>query len=136
MVDRPTKLAGSLMIATDANSKEINISLDIPVQTIYLRGYRAEMTDAATALSTKILYVDIPNVFNSNKLIDSNPSHTYLPIFLDNAAVSLQTGLEIAIPLSHHIPKTFKMRVLDSNFAPVSGLVHLALRFELELGRL
>lgn len=136
MSDKITKLPGTLTLITDSNVKEMNIALDIPAQVIYLRGYRIQMTDAATALAAKVLYLDIPNIYNMNKMLDNNVGQVYLPIMLDNATVSVWHGMDIPIAMSHHLPERFTMRILDSSFQPVSGLVHASFQFYLEAGRL
>ena len=136
MVDKATPLPGTLFLTTDSNVKEMNIALDIPAQTIYLRGYRIEMGSAANALTEKILYLDIPNIYNGNKMLDNNLNMTYLPIMLDNAAVTHTYSMDIPISMSHHLPEKFTMRVLNGSFVPVDNLVSASFQFYLELGRL
>lgn len=136
MSDRITKLPGTLTLITDSNIKEMNIALDIPAQTIYLRGYRVEMDSAATALATKILYLEIPNIYNINKMIDNNVGYVFLPIMLDNAAVTNIHGMDIPVSMAHHLPERFTIRILDSTFTPVANLVSAAFQFYLESGRL
>ena len=133
-MDKPTKLPGCLTIITDTNIKEINLAVEIPAQVIYLRAYRIEMDSAANALTEKILYLEIPNIYNSNKMIDSNVGQTYLPIFLDNATVTLTYGRDIPIAMTNHIPARFTIRVLNSSFVPVSNLVSAAFEFSLSYG--
>jgi hypothetical protein len=127
------------MIEIDTNVKECVISLDIPAQTMYLRGYRIEMTDAATSLTKKILYLDIPNIYNGNRMLDTNPSFVYLPVFLDNATVTRTFGMDVPVSMSHHLPERFTVRLLEKSgavFTPTTGLVSAAFQFYLEKGHL
>lgn len=133
-MDRPTFLPGTLSLFSATNEKVMSITLDIPAQTITLTGYRIEMGSAANALTEKILYLDIPRIFNVNKVIDSNIGHTYLPLPLDNAAVTLQQSLDIPVSMAHHLPDKFTMRILNGSFTPVANLVHIALFFKVDYG--
>lgn len=134
-MDKSTRLPGTLSLFTDSNEKAINITLEIPQQTIYLRSYRIEMATAADALAEKVLYLDLP-IFNSNKMIDSNVNHMYLPILLDNAVVTHSFGLDIPVAMSGPLSERFKMRLLNSSFQPVSDLTHASFQFYLSEGRL
>lgn len=140
MVDRPTSLPGTLTLITDSSEKQMNIALDIPEQTIYLVGYRIEMADAATALTKKVIYLDISGgVFNANKMLDNNYGLIYFPIFLDNLAVTLQTGLRIPISIPKPIRETFNIRLLDSTFSPLvdtTEFIHGSFQFEIEKGHI
>jgi hypothetical protein len=135
-MDKTTRLPGTLTIITDANVKDINLALEIPAQTIYLRGYRIEMASAANALTEKVLYLDIPRIFNINKMLDGNVGQVYLPIFLDNAAVTHTFGMDIPVSMAHHLSEKFTLRILDSSFQPVSNLVSAGFMFYLSEGRL
>lgn len=134
MTDRITKLPGTLVLFSDASTKLLSITLDIPPQTITLTGYRVEMASAANALTEKVLFIDLPKIFNVNKVIDTNLGHTYLPILLDNSAVTLQQSLEIPISMAHHLPENFLLRILNSSYIPVSNLVHISLYFKVDYG--
>jgi len=134
MSDKPTFLPGTLALFSATNEKVMSITLDIPAQTITLTGYRIEMGSAANALTEKVLYLDIPRIFNVDKVIDSNIGHTYIPLFLDNAAVTLQQSLDIPISMAHHLPSQFSMRILNGSFLPVSNLVHISLFFKVDYG--
>ena len=133
-MDKPTYLPGTLTLFATANSQIMNITLDIPAQTITVTGYRIEMSSAANALSEKVLFLDIPRIYNVNKVIDNNLGHTYIPFFLDNAAVTLQQSLEIPISMTHHLPSSFTLRILNSSFVPVSNLVSVAIMFKVDYG--
>ena len=134
MVDRPTALPGTLMLHTLTNEAEMNIALDIPVQTIYLRGFRIELGSAANALTEKVLYLDIPGIFNINKMLDDNRGLVYLPIFLDNAAVTHTYGMDIPISMIRHLPERFTIRILNGSFQPVANLVSASFQFSTEFG--
>ncbi len=136
MSDAPTYLPGSLTLFTNSNTKQINITLDIPAQTIRLIAYRIEMDDATAALANPIIYLEIPRIYNSSKMLDHNPNITLLPIFLDNAKVTLQTGVNFPISMAHHLPETFTMRILNSSFAPISNFVNASFQFETLYGHL
>ncbi len=133
-MDKPTFLPGTLTLIADANVKEMNIALDIPHQVITLTGYRVEMSSAANALSEKIIYLDIPKIYNVNKVLDNNFGHVYLPILLDNAAVTLQQSLDVPISMTNHLPERFTIRILNSSFQPVSNLVHAVFSFKISYG--
>ena len=135
MSDRPTPLPGTLMIDSVANDEVKNISLDMPIQVLRLKSYRVEMSSAANALSTRIIYVDLP-FLNGNKVLDTNPGHTFFPLLLDNAAVTLRTGLNVPISMNTHLPQTFEVRYLNPSFGLVANLVSVSMIFESELGHL
>lgn len=124
---------GTLLIDSTTSTKICNISLKIPQQVIYLRSYRVEFSSSANALSTQIVYVDLPWL-SGNQMIDTNPNYTYLPILLDNAQVSFAFGKSIPIYLSSDIPQTFPVRFLDTNFQPVTNLVRVSLQFSIQKG--
>jgi len=131
----PTPLPGTLTLVTDTNVKELSISYTIPIQTMYLRGYRLQLLSAANAEAEKILYIELP-IFNTSKMIDANPGVTLLPIMLDNAAVTNYHGLDIPISLGSELPPRFTMRVLNGSFTPVANLVSCGLQFSLSQGSL
>ena len=131
----PSPLPGVLTSVTSSNDTELSITYNIPIQTIYLRGYRIEMSSAANALSEKVLYLELP-IYQSSKMIDNNPGVTLLPILLDNTAVSHTFGMDLPITMSHDLYPVFRMRILNSSFVPVSNLVHASFQFSLTKGSL
>lgn len=135
MSDRPSSTPGILTLDTTTNVKDFNIALSIPQQTIVLKGYRVQMSSAATALSTRLLYIDLP-FFSGNQMLDANLSRVYLPIALDNAIVTNQYGIDLPVYLDGFIPEKFQMRVLDSSFAVSADMVSVTLQFALSYGHL
>jgi hypothetical protein len=133
-MDKPTKSAGFLALITDTNVKEARIRTSIPAQTMYLRSYRIEMASSADALNEKVLYLDIPNIFNGHRMLDNNQSGTYLPIFLDNAIVTHVYGKLIPITMTNDLPERFTFRILNSSYSPVSNLIHAAFEFSNDFG--
>ncbi len=135
-MDKPTKLPGTLFLTTTTNEAEMNIAYDIPAQTIYLRGYRVEFDTAAHALTEGVVYLEIPNIYSISKMIDNNVGHVYLPIMLDNAAVTNWHGMDIPISMAHHLPERFTIRILSGSFVPVSNLVRASFQFFISEGHL
>lgn len=134
MVDRPTYNQGSLFLNFTTPTASLSITLDIPPQTIKLIGYRIEMATIGDSLAEKVLYLDIPRIYNINKVIDNNMGHTYLPIMLDNAVVTFVTGIAVPISMQHHLPETFVVRLLNSSYTPVADLVSASFMFEVSYG--
>ena len=124
---------GTLTLDSLTNTKTMNISFSIPEQTMYLRGFRIEMSSAANALAARIAYIDLP-FFSSQQMVDGNVGYTYLPILLDNAACTTHWGMSLPIYLNGDIPPTFTMRVLGTDFLPIANLVSVTLQFEMDLG--
>lgn len=92
----------------------------IPQQIMTLKRVRVQCTDAAQALATRIIYVDLPFT-SSQHLIDNINARFYLPILLDNAIVTSYT-CELPVYLSREVPDNFEMRVVDSNGALITGV--------------
>ena len=134
-MDRPKQISGVLTLDTLTNTKLCNIALSIPQQSIYLTGYRIEMSSAANALAARLVYIDLP-ILSGNQLLDANVGQVYIPIMLDNAIVTLQTGMSIPIYMSGVLPEKFDMRVLNTSFAPIANLVSCTLQFELTAGHI
>lgn len=133
MTDRPSKGGGILTLDISSNVQTLNISLEVPIQTLTIKNIRVEMDLAATALSEQILYLDIP-VISSSKILDNNVAFNYIPILLDNAAVTLQTSLDLPVYMNQVLPQSFDVRVLNKSFEPVSNLVRFTIQFQTEFG--
>ena len=130
-----SRAPGSLMIDLTSNDSVKNITLDMPIQVLRLKGYRVEMSSAATALAARVIYVDLP-FLNGNKVLDTNPNFVLFPLFLQNATVTLEMGLDIPILMSQHLAQTFEVRVLNTSFALLADMVSVSLFFESEIGSL
>jgi hypothetical protein len=128
---------GILTLDTTTNTTKFNISLDIPKQVLILQSVRVEYDTAAHALAAGVIYVEFPWL-SANQLIDGNPNHVYLPIFLDNAVVTLQQTLQLPVYMTHHIPQVFTMNVRDgpgAGFAlAAGGFTRITLSFQLSYG--
>jgi len=134
MTDKAQRNPGVLTLITDTNTKEMNLLVSIPAQTMYLRSYRVEMTSAGAAKAARILYLDIPNIYNGHRVIDNNVGRVFLPIFLDDASVTHVYGKQIPISMTNSLPERFTIRVLDSTFALAADLESAAFEFSLEYG--
>jgi hypothetical protein len=135
-MDAPKASPGILTLTSTTNTKVMNISLDIPIQTIRFKSYRVQFDTAANALAAKVLYVELPFI-SGNQVLDNNLGFVYLPIPVDNAVVTLETSIDLPILLTEHIPQSFTMNIRDgpgSSFALASNLVHITLQFELFKG--
>lgn len=128
-------LIGLLTLDTTSNDSVQNITYDIPPQTIYLRSYRVELTTSADALAERVLYLDLP-IYNVSKMLDTNQGHTYLPIILDNAKVTVHYGLDLPISMGTELKPEFRMRILNSSFVPVSNFVSATFQFSMTQGSL
>ena len=130
---------GILTLTSSSPSVQLNTELNIPIQTIRLTGYRVEYNLASNALADQILYIELP-FLSRNQIIDNNIGYVYLPIQLDNAIVTIQSGMSRPILLTSAIPERFTMNVRKgpgSNFALVGAqMVHICLTFQLEYGHL
>lgn len=126
-----TPLIGLLTLHTTTNDEIKNITYNVPSdQTIYLRGYRIELGSAANALAEKVLYLELP-IYNVSKMLDANQGFTYLPILLDNAAVTHTYGMDLPISLGRDLQPEFRMRILNGTFTPVANLVSATFQFSL-----
>ena len=135
MTDPVQQTTSTLMLHTTTAAKVINLTLTVPVQVMRLRSYRIEFADAATALAAKIVYLDLgASYYDSNTMLDGNVGRVFFPFFVDFSAATLETSCNIPINLSKTLPEQFTMRLLNSNFAPITGLVSFHALFELELG--
>ena len=135
MTDRSTFNPGTLMLEFNSAVQMMNIALDIPKQVIYLRALRIEIDSAENALGIKVVYLDIPNVFNGNKVIDTNVGQIYFPIFLDNAQVTTRVAMQEPISLTHHIPESFTARLLGPDFLPLGDeLIQANFLFSTDFG--
>jgi hypothetical protein len=135
MVDAPSFTPGLLTLDTTSNDTLFDIALDIPKQTLILQSIRVEMASQEISRTTRILYIDLP-VLSGNQLLDGNSGQVKIPIMLDNAKVTYQTGLQMPIYMSRHLPSTFRMQVYNTNFALVSDLLSITLQFELAQGHI
>lgn len=124
-------IEGTLMLHTDSSTKLIDLAVSIPIQTMYLRKYRVQMKDDATAIANPIIYLDIPRVYNVSKMVDSNIGHIYLPILLNDLETTLCHHTEIPISMNHTLHDKFVIRVLGQNFEPLPAgdLIHAAFQF-------
>ena len=130
MADAPTSSPGTLFIHMTSNTQVLDITNDIPLQTIFLRGYRIELSSAANALAEKVLYLGFePNIFNGDKMMDTNKYQVKLPIMLDNAAVTHTYSMNIPVPMTAHIPMNFRATLYDGTFQPVANLVSASFQF-------
>lgn len=136
-MDKPIPLPGTLFLHITTNSEVVDITNDIPTQTLYLRGYRIELSSAANALTEKVLYLGFePSIYNGNKMIDNNVGQVYLPLMLDNAAVTHTYGMDIPIPMGVHLPQKFKLTLYNGSFTPVANLVSASVQLYMEENRL
>lgn len=129
---------GILTLTSSSNSVQLNTELNIPIQTIRLTGYRVQYDTALNALNDKIIYVELP-FLSRNQIIDNNVGRVYLPIQLDNAVVTIQSGMSRPILLTEAISERFTMNVRtgpSGGFALVANMVHICLTFQLEYGHL
>ena len=137
-MDYPRQIPGTLTLHTTTPDKtNFNISLDIPQQVVMLQSIRVEFDSAASALAARLLYIDLPWL-SANQLLDQNSGYVYLPIFVDNAVVTLRTNMQIPVVLNHHIPSSFTMVVRGSDLAPVDPAVcvSVSLQWELQSGHI
>jgi hypothetical protein len=136
MSDQPTETQGIFTLDTTSATTTFTISNKIPKQTIYLIGYRIEVTDATAALASPVVYIDLP-FLSGNQLIDAIPSRVYLPLMLDNAKVTNWQGLNKGLYLNSDVPNTFDMVVRNgTTFAPLTSLVHICLQWRTTHGAL
>lgn len=129
MSDPITNVDGLFTLVTTTASTSFTLSAPIVQQTIYLIGYRVEVTDATAALACPIVYLDMP-FLSPHQLIDGIPNRTYLPLALDNSKVTIFNGMNKPLYLNGNIPKTFDLVVRDgTNFLPLTSLVHIFLQW-------
>ncbi len=119
---------GILTLNMASSSVIFNTTQVIYKQNMLLQNVRIEMDSAANALIEKVIYLDFP-FWNNAVMVDNNVGHFYLPIFLDNAIVTLQNTLQMPIHMKQDIPERFEGRVLNGSFTPLSGLVYLSVQF-------
>ena len=55
-----SKAPGILTLHVTTNTEVVDVSLEIPRQTLLLQNVRVEMASAANALSEKIIYISLP----------------------------------------------------------------------------
>lgn len=127
-----TEAPGILTIDSGSNSSTLSLKNQIPQQVMRLKRVRLEMSSAATALAQKIVYVDLPFLSNQ-QLIDGVNGRFYLPILLDNAAVTSYT-CDLPIYMSRHVHDTIELNVRSADGSLVSNFVHVALQFEFGYG--
>jgi hypothetical protein len=119
---------GLFTFDTVATSGVYNSGNDIPIQTLNLESIRVEFNASTDALTAKLIYIEFPWV-STNHVIDGNPTRNYIPILLDNAAVTKSVGLSQPIYMSAHIPPSFQYRIYDSTFAAPTNFVRLTMIF-------
>ena len=132
-MDKPSLGAGILTLDITSNEQTMNISFEIPIQTLIIKNVRVHMTNAANALSERVIYFNIP-VIMSSKIIDGNLAHNYIPIFLDNAIVTNHTSLDIPIYMGQVLPAVFDVQILNSSFIPLANLERFSIQMTTEYG--
>lgn len=89
------------------NGARIFIGTRIPAQTIRLKGYKVQMDSAPNALAQGEVYLQVPWLGSSN-LIDGRSFAYQLPLVLDNAVVTIQSGLDVPLQLISDIESVFR----------------------------
>lgn len=122
-VDTPSVLT----LDTTTNVTRFRINNKIPIQTIILESIRVEYDTAPHALAAGVIYVDLP--FLSSYQLNDGTQFFNLPIFLDNAVVTLEQ-VRVPIYLTKNIPEDFTMSVRDSAGALLAGgFARISLQF-------
>ncbi len=168
----PTTLTINLIrpgITADVNtvaiSQTVNISHNVPRQTMRLRSYRIQMagttgdanvaaydaSSKANALQAKVIAIRLP-IFSDTQCIDNFPNYTTIQLPLDYSTVTLESSLETPVYMDKDLLQIFKIDVLEpynvataafgtaaettSVFTETLRVAALYLRFELEYGSL
>ena len=131
----PQKTPSYFTLDLTSNSQQVDISLTIPRQVLYLVGYRCEMSSQANALAAQVIYFELEGLLSSNQLIDNN-TFVQFPLCLENNIVTLRDGLELPVYLNKSVPERFTVRVFDKSLVPLVNLVRLTLHFKAEYGHL
>lgn len=108
------KIAGETIngYTNTVNGAKIAIGTRIPAQVVRLKGYKVVMDSAANALTQGEVYIQVPWLGSSN-LIDGRTFAYQLPLMLDNAAVTIRTGLDIPLQLITAIESVFTASVYN-----------------------
>lgn len=116
-----------LTLDTTSNLTTFTINNKIPLQTIILESVRVEYDTAPHALSAGVIYVDLP-FLSSYQMNDGTPGF-YLPIFLDNAVVTLQQ-VRVPIYMARKLDEKFTMAIRTATGALVAGgFARISLQF-------
>ena len=124
---------GTFTFTASSPSGTFSSGSEIPIQTLSIETVRVEFDTAADALACKRLYLEVPWT-STNHLIDKNIGRNFIPFFLNNAAVTLNVGLNRPVYLSTNIPPNFQFNIWDDTFNAPTGFVSLDVCFAFDLG--
>jgi hypothetical protein len=127
-----SQASGVLTLFSSSNSSVLNLHNQVPRQVLKLKNVRIEFNSAATSLAQKIAFIDLEFLSNQ-QLIDPLIGRFYLPILLDNNAVTIYQP-DLDIYMSRHIHNTVNLNVRNSDGTLVTNLVHVALQFQFDYG--
>jgi len=122
---------GQFVFHTTTPTGTYSVKNQVPRQTMTLTSYKIEMDDAASALAADLLRLEVPWI-SSLGFIDDSTTRTTMVLELDNAAVTLQTGLNRPVMMSQHIHDNFTYAIYDNDGNVVSTMVSLTLHFSFD----
>lgn len=117
-----------LTINGTTNDFRMDIGRRILKQPLILQSVRIEFSSVAAALAKELVYLQLP-FFNSSYLVDENPGYAYIPIFVGDTQVTIMTGMNLPIQVDTDIQQVFRVRILNSAFAPVADLLRFTAQF-------
>lgn len=120
------------MFSTTSPSGVFSSGTEIPIQTLAVESVRIEFDTAAHALACQILYLEVPWT-STNHLIDKNIGRNFIPFVLQNAAVTVNVGLNRPVYLSTNIPPNFHFNIWDDTFNAPVGFARLDVIFAFDL---
>ena len=125
-------MSGTLQLDFTNKSGSLNLSTDIPQQTLLLKTARIEFNSDVNAFNSKYLLLDIPWISNSQSITnDSKQKGIMIPVSGNN--LTILNNIDLAYKLQGPIPSHFKYQI---NGNSTIGFCRLTLIFQMDYGSL